>query len=172
MFQKASTNTFFPDSHCLKCVRTRRFSSLHFLVFGLNMEKYPVSFCICSKFQQIWTRKTKNTDAVNGVATTAMVQQVSLWLTSVSKSDLRKSKKNQAIQEIPKTFKKILATFLFLLPYSQLAIHIYKTSYSELAIIFTSFSPSSKHRSPVGKFKKDGNSSYVSVFSCLVFVTH
>ena len=172
MFQKALTNTFFPDSHCLKCVRTRGFSSLHFLVFGLNMEKYPVSFCICSKFQKIWTRKTKNTDAVNGVATTAMVQQVSLWLTSVSKSDLRKSKKNQAIQEIPKTFKKILATFLFLLPYSQLAIHIYKTSYSELAIIFTSFSPSSKHRSPVGKFKKDGNSSYVSVFSCLVFVTH
>ena len=172
MFQKASTNTFFPDSHCLKCVRTQRFSSLHFLVFGLNMEKYPVSFCICSKFQKIWTRKTKNTDAVNGVATTAMVQQVYLWLTSVSKSDLHKSKKNQAIQEIPKTFKKILATFLFLLPYSQLAIHIYKTSYSELAIIFTSFSPSSKHRSPVGKFKKDGNSSYVSVFSCLVFVTH
>lgn len=172
MFQKALTNTFFPDSHCLKCVRTRGFSSLHFLVFGLNMEKYPVSFCICSKFQKMWTRKTKNTDAVNGVATTAMVQQVSLWLTSVSKSDLRKSKKNQAIQEIPKTFKKILATFLFLLPYSQLAIHIYKTSYSELAIIFTSFSPSSKHRSPVGKFKKDGNSSYVSVFSCLVFVTH
>ena len=172
MFQKALTNTFFPDSHCLKCVRTRGFSSLHFLVFGLNMEKYPVSFCICSKFQKMWTRKTKNTDAVNGVATTAMVQQVSLWLTSVSKSDLRKSKKNQAIQEIPKTFKKILATFLFLLPYSQLAIHIYKTSYSELAIIFTSFSPSCKHRSPVGKFKKDGNSSYVSVFSCLVFVTH
>lgn len=172
MFQKALTNTFFPDSHCLKCVRTRGFSSLHFLVFGLNMEKYPVSFCICSKFQKMWTRKTKNTDAVNGVATTAMVQQVSLWLTSVSKSDLRKSKKNQAIQEIPKTFKKILATFLFLLPYSQLAIHIYKTSYSELAIIFTSFSPSSKHRSPVGKFKKDGNGSDVSVFSCLVFVTH
>lgn len=172
MFQKALTNTFFPDSHCLKCVRTRGFSSLHFLVFGLNMEKYPVSFCICSKFQKMWTRKTKNTDAVNGVATTAMVQQVSLWLTSVSKSDLRKSKKNQAIQEIPKTFKKILATFLFLLPYSQLAIHIYKTSYSELAIIFTSFSPSSKHRSPAGKFKKDGNGSYVSVFSCLVFVTH
>lgn len=172
MFQKALTNTFFPDSHCLKCVRTRGFSSLHFLVFGLNMEKYPVSFCICSKFQKMWTRKTKNTDAVNGVATTAMVQQVSLWLTSVSKSDLRKSKKNQAIQEIPKTFKKILATFLFLLPYSQLAIHIYKTSYSELAIIFTSFSPSSKHRSPVGKFKKDGNGWYVSVFSCLVFVTH
>ena len=172
MFQKALTNTFFPDSHCLKCVRTRGFSSLHFLVFGLNMEKYPVSFCICSKFQKMWTRKTKNTDAVNGVATTAMVQQVSLWLTSVSKSDLRKSKKNQAIQEIPKTFKKILATFLFLLPYRQVAIHIYKTSYSELAIIFTSFSPSSKHRSPVGKFKKDGNSSYVSVFSCLVFVTH
>ena len=118
---------FLPRKPLLKMCPYSEISSLHFLVFGLNMEKYPVSFCIYSKFQKIWTRKTKNTDAfyaVNGVATTAMVQQVSVWLTSVSKSRLRKSKKNQAIQETPKTLQKILATFLFLFSYSQLAIHI------------------------------------------------
>ena len=47
---------------CMKSVRIRSFSGTYFPAFGLNTERYFVSFRIQSKCGKIRTRKTPNTD--------------------------------------------------------------------------------------------------------------
>ena len=56
--------------HCLKSVRIRSYSGLHFPAFGLNMERYGVSeefHGIQSECGKIWTRITANTNAFHAV---------------------------------------------------------------------------------------------------------
>ena len=50
--------------HCLKSVRIRSFSVPFFPVFGLNTERYSLSFCIQSECGKIRTRKTPNTETL------------------------------------------------------------------------------------------------------------
>ena len=45
----------------MKSVRIRSFSGLYFFSFGLNTERYLISFRIQSKCGKIGTRKTPNT---------------------------------------------------------------------------------------------------------------
>ena len=45
------------SKHCVKSVRIRSFSGQHFPVFGLNTERYFVSFPVKSECRKIWTRK-------------------------------------------------------------------------------------------------------------------
>ena len=48
--------------HCVKSVRIRSYSGLHFPAFELNMERYSVSLRIQSECGKIRTRATPNTD--------------------------------------------------------------------------------------------------------------
>ena len=43
--------------HCVKCVQIRSFSGLYFPAFGLNTERYEISFRIHSECGKIRTRK-------------------------------------------------------------------------------------------------------------------
>ena len=52
----------FGDDHCVKSVRIRSHSGLHFPVFRLNTERYEVSLRIQSECGKIRTRITLNTD--------------------------------------------------------------------------------------------------------------
>ena len=47
--------------HCVKSARIRSCSDPHFPTFGLNRERYSVSFRIQSECGKIWTRITPNT---------------------------------------------------------------------------------------------------------------
>ena len=50
------------DPHCVKSIRVRSFSVLHFPAFGLNTEICGVNLSIQSKCAEIRTRKTPNTE--------------------------------------------------------------------------------------------------------------
>ena len=52
---------------CVKSVRIRSFSGPYFPPFGLNTERYSVSFCIQSECGKIQIRKTPNTDTFRAV---------------------------------------------------------------------------------------------------------
>ena len=52
---------------CVKSVRICSFSGPHFPKFGLNTERYGVSFRIQSKCGKIQTSKTPNTDTFHAV---------------------------------------------------------------------------------------------------------
>ena len=52
---------------CVKSDRIRSYSGPYFLAFGLNMEKYSVSFRIQSECGKIQTRITPNTDTFHAV---------------------------------------------------------------------------------------------------------
>ena len=54
----------FFHSHCVKSVRIRNYSGLHFQAFGLITERYEVS-----KRKKIRTRITPNTDTFSAVST-------------------------------------------------------------------------------------------------------
>ena len=54
-------------NHCVKSVRTRRFSGPYFPAFGLNTERYGAYLCIQSKCEKIWTRETPNTDTFHAM---------------------------------------------------------------------------------------------------------
>ena len=58
---------FLRKLHCVKSVRIRSYSGLHFPCIGLNTERYRVSLCIQSKCGKIWTRITPNTDTFHAV---------------------------------------------------------------------------------------------------------
>ena len=55
------------DWHCVKSIRIRSFSGPYFPAFGLNTERYEVSFHIQSDYEKIRTRKTPNTDTFHAV---------------------------------------------------------------------------------------------------------
>ena len=97
---------------------------LYLFVFNLNVEKYgPEKLRIRTLFTQrtqqllrLWSSKC-----------------LSDWLQNLGHSYVNETSiftENQTIQETLKTLQIILATFLSLFPYSQLAIHISPTSYS------------------------------------------
>ena len=58
--------------HCVKSVRIRSFSGPYFLAFGLNTERYSVSFRIQSKYGKIQTRITPNTDTFHVVTSSTI----------------------------------------------------------------------------------------------------
>ena len=66
----------FQDIHCVKSVRIRSYSGLHFPIFRLNTERYSVSLHIQSKCGKTRTRITSNTDPFNGMI--AVRKQVSI----------------------------------------------------------------------------------------------
>ena len=53
---------YLVSSHCVKIVRIRSYSGPHFTGFGLNTERYGVSFRIQSESGKMHTRITPNTD--------------------------------------------------------------------------------------------------------------
>ena len=53
--------------HCVKSVRIRSHSGLHFPTFGLNKERYSVSIRIQSECRKIQTKITPNTDTFYAV---------------------------------------------------------------------------------------------------------
>ena len=53
--------------HCIKSVRLRSYSGLHFLAFGLNTERYGVSLRIQFECGKIRTRKTPNADTFHAM---------------------------------------------------------------------------------------------------------
>ena len=53
--------------NCVKIVRIRSFSSLHFSGFGLKAVRYLVSLRIQSESREMRTRKTPNTDTFYAV---------------------------------------------------------------------------------------------------------
>ena len=53
---------YLVSSHCVKSVRIRSYSGPHFTGFGLNTERYGVSFRIQSESGKMHTRITPNTD--------------------------------------------------------------------------------------------------------------
>ena len=57
------TTIFHAVYHCIKSVRIRSFSGLHFPTFGLNTGRYSISLRIQSKCGKMRTRKTPNMDS-------------------------------------------------------------------------------------------------------------
>ena len=57
----------FEDHHCVKSIRIRSCSGLHFPTFRLNTERYGVSFPIQSKCGKMQTRITPNMDTFYAV---------------------------------------------------------------------------------------------------------
>ena len=55
------------NMHCVKSVRIRSYSGPHFPAFGLNTEKYYVSFRIQSKYGKTRTRIAPNTETFYAV---------------------------------------------------------------------------------------------------------
>ena len=53
--------------YCVKSVRIRSYSGLHFPAFGLNTDRCGVSLHIQSECGKMWTRTTPNTDTFNAV---------------------------------------------------------------------------------------------------------
>ena len=49
-------------NHCVKSVRIRSYSGLYSPAFGLNTERYGISFCIQSECGKTWARITPITD--------------------------------------------------------------------------------------------------------------
>ena len=60
-------NKFKETVHCVKSVRIRSYSSLHFPSFELNTGRYSVSLRIQSKCGKMRTRITPNTDTFHAV---------------------------------------------------------------------------------------------------------
>ena len=56
-----------PEIQCVKSIRIRNFSGPNFPAFGLNTERYGLSFRIQQECGKISTRKTPNTDTFHGV---------------------------------------------------------------------------------------------------------
>ena len=55
------------NQNCVKSVRIRSYSGLHFPAFGLNTDRCGVSLHIQSECGKMWTRTTPNTDTFNAV---------------------------------------------------------------------------------------------------------
>ena len=58
---------YLNNLHCLKSVRIRSYSGLYFPAFGLNTDRYRVSFRILSDWGKIQTRIKPNTDTFHAV---------------------------------------------------------------------------------------------------------
>ena len=73
LFKKFVLKMIFENSlkvrttHCVKSVRIRSYSGTHFLVFGLNTERYRASHRIQSERGKMWIRITPNTDTFHAV---------------------------------------------------------------------------------------------------------
>ena len=65
VLQKAPSQMF--DQHCVKSIRIRSYSAPYFPAFGLNMERYFVSFPIQCEYRKIRTRITPSTGSVHAV---------------------------------------------------------------------------------------------------------
>ena len=65
-------------SNCVKSVRVRSFSGPYFPAFGLNTERYSVSFRTQSECDKIRTRKTLNTDTFHAVSVARKILEVRL----------------------------------------------------------------------------------------------
>ena len=61
-------NCFFHNSHCVKSVRIRSYSGLHFAAFGQNTNRYCVSLCIQSECGKMRIRITPNEDTFDAVS--------------------------------------------------------------------------------------------------------
>ena len=64
---KLIISTLLSSTHCVKCVPIRSFSGPYFPAFGLNTERYGISFRVQSECRIIQTRKTPNTGTVHAV---------------------------------------------------------------------------------------------------------
>ena len=69
-FKGEYTNIYFfrHIGHCVKSVCIRSSSGPYFPAFGMNTERYGVSFHIQSECGKIRTRKTPNTDTFDAVS--------------------------------------------------------------------------------------------------------
>ena len=74
MWEKSNTSHF----HCVKSVRIRSFSGPYFPAFGLNTERYGVSFSIQSECGKIRTSKTPHTDTFHAVFCKGVL--TTMWL--------------------------------------------------------------------------------------------
>ena len=63
--------SLYSKYHCVKSIRIRSYSGSYFPAFGLNMERYGVSFRIQSERGKIGTGMTPNTDTLRSVFLTA-----------------------------------------------------------------------------------------------------
>ena len=79
-------------NHCVKSVRIRSYSGLHFPAFGLNTERDGVSLRIHSKCGKMRTRITPNTDTFYAVNLLTLTRAVEL---NISLTYSLKSSKNQ-----------------------------------------------------------------------------
>ena len=61
-----SQNCFFHNSHCVKSVRIRSYSGLHFPAFERTTERYGVSLLIQFKCGNMWTRIIPNKGHFSG----------------------------------------------------------------------------------------------------------
>ena len=77
--------------HCVKSVRIRSYSDLHFLTFGLNTEKYSISLRIQSECGKMRTRITPNTDTFHTVIPLRFIIQM-IDLLAIDSSFLTTSK--------------------------------------------------------------------------------
>ena len=59
---KNTIENYICVKHCVKAVRIRSYSGLHFPAFTLNAERCGVSLIIESKCAKMWTRITPNRD--------------------------------------------------------------------------------------------------------------
>ena len=64
---------FSKKLHCVKTIRIRSYSGLHFPGFGMNTERYRVFLPIQSYFKKTGTRITPNTDTFHAVLSNARV---------------------------------------------------------------------------------------------------
>ena len=62
-----NTQKSYKAYHCVKSVRIWSFPGPYLPAFGLNRERYEVSFCIQSKCGKIRTRKTPKTDTFHAL---------------------------------------------------------------------------------------------------------
>ena len=62
------SSQFCLGSHCVKSVHIRSYSGPYFPAFGLNTERYGVSFRIQSECRKIWARITPNMETFQTVS--------------------------------------------------------------------------------------------------------
>ena len=70
-------------AHCVKSVRIRSYSGLHFRAFGLNTGRYSVSHGIQSKCVKMRARITRNTDILYAVVAPVDLMDLALMVFTI-----------------------------------------------------------------------------------------
>ena len=94
---------FLTPQYCVKSVRIRSFFGSYFRTFGLNMERYSVSFHIQYKQGKIQTKKTSNTDTFQTVSGFIQNQQLLIYYYYFN---------NNLFQRYAQAFSELCQTFL------------------------------------------------------------